>query len=39
MDEFDDGLDLLDDDGDGVVETCLLEEEDKGKEKKTTVAV
>lgn len=27
MDEYEDPLDLLDDDGDGVIEMCLLEEE------------
>jgi len=31
MEDFDDPLDLLDDDGDGVVEICLLEEEEKLK--------
>ena len=31
MEDFDDPLDLLDDDGDGVVEMCLFEEEDKLK--------
>jgi len=31
MNEFDDPLDLLGDDGDGVVEMCLLEEEGKLK--------
>lgn len=29
MDEFEDPLDLLGDDGDGVIEMCLLEEEKK----------
>jgi len=29
MKDFDDPLDLLDDDGDGVVEISLLEEEEK----------
>ncbi len=27
---MDDPLDLLDDDGDGVIEICLLDKEDKG---------
>jgi hypothetical protein len=31
MKDFDDPLDLLDDDGDGVVETALLEGKDKLK--------
>jgi hypothetical protein len=31
MEDFDDALDLLDDDGDGVVEMCLVEEEKKLK--------
>ena len=29
MQDFDDQLDLLDDDGDGIVEISLLEEEEK----------
>ena len=29
MEDFDDPLDLLDDDGDGVIEMSLLEEEEK----------
>ena len=29
MTEHEDPLDLLDDDGDGVIEMCLLEEEEK----------
>lgn len=28
--DFDDDLDLLDDDGDGVIEVCILEEEENG---------
>jgi hypothetical protein len=31
MEDFEDQLDLLNDDGDGVVEISLLEEEEKGK--------
>jgi hypothetical protein len=31
MQDFDDPLDLLDDDGDGVIEMSLLEEEEKPK--------
>ena len=31
MEDYDDPLDLLDDDGDGVIEMCLLEEEEKLK--------
>ena len=31
MEDFDDPLDLLDDDGDGVIEMSLLEEEEKLK--------
>jgi len=31
MSDFDDPLDLLDDDGDGVVEMCLIEEENRKK--------
>lgn len=31
MEQSGDPLDLLNDDGDGVVESCLLEEEDKGR--------
>jgi hypothetical protein len=31
MKEFEDPLDLLNDDGDGVIEMCLLEEEKKQK--------
>ena len=31
MSDFDDPLDLLDDDGDGVVEISLIEEEEKLK--------
>ena len=31
MQDFDDPLDLLDDDGDGVIEISLLEEEEKRK--------
>ncbi len=31
MGEFDDPLDLLDDDGDGVIEMSLLEEEENRK--------
>jgi hypothetical protein len=32
MEDFDDPLDLLNDDGDGVVEMSLLEEEEEGKQ-------
>ena len=31
MYDFDDELDLLDDDGDGVIEMCLLDEESSEK--------
>lgn len=31
MEEFEDPLDLLNDDGDGVIEICLLEEEKQKK--------
>ncbi len=36
MNDFDDALDLLDDDGDGVVEMCLVE---KKKLKKTAAVI
>ena len=34
MNDFDDPLDLLDDDGDGVIEMCLLEKEEKQTKRK-----
>ena len=33
MEDFDDQLDLLDDDGDGVIEMNLLKEEEKHKKR------
>ncbi len=33
MNDFDDPLDLLDDDGDGVIEMAILEEEEKQSKK------
>ena len=33
MEDFDDPLDLLDDDGDGVIEMAILEEEEKQSKK------
>ena len=34
MGDYEDPLDLLDDDGDGIIEMCLLEEEGKLKKDK-----
>ena len=40
MDEFDDdALDLLEDDSDGVIETILMEEEEKPIQQRTGCAV
>ena len=33
MEDFDDPLDLLDDDGDGVVEMSILEDEERQRKK------